>query len=37
MLKSCAMISKTAGGIGLNIHCIHATGYVLFYLEDMVY
>ena len=28
-LKSCAMISKTAGGIGLNIHCIRATGYVL--------
>lgn len=26
-LKSCAMISKTAGGIGLNIHCIRATGY----------
>ena len=25
-LKSCAMISKTAGGIGLNIHCIGATG-----------
>lgn len=29
-LKSCAMISKTAGGIGLNIHCIRATGFVLF-------
>ena len=27
-LKNCAMISKTAGGIGLNIHCIRATGYV---------
>jgi len=27
-LKTCAMISKTAGGIGLNIHCIRATGYV---------
>jgi ribonucleoside-diphosphate reductase subunit M1 len=27
-LKSCAMISKTAGGIGLNIHCIRATGCV---------
>jgi ribonucleoside-diphosphate reductase subunit M1 len=26
-LKTCAMISKTAGGIGLNIHCIRATGY----------
>ncbi|KII86676.1 hypothetical protein PLICRDRAFT_30913 [Plicaturopsis crispa FD-325 SS-3] len=25
-LKSCAMISKTAGGIGMNIHCIRATG-----------
>ncbi|KAF8522037.1 ribonucleotide reductase alpha subunit [Gautieria morchelliformis] len=25
-LKTCAMISKTAGGIGLNIHCIRATG-----------
>lgn len=28
-LKSCAMISKTAGGIGLNIHCIRATGYAI--------
>lgn len=28
-LKNCAMISKTAGGIGLNIHNIRATGYVL--------
>lgn len=27
-LKTCAMISKTAGGIGLSIHCIRATGYV---------
>jgi len=27
-LKNCAMISKTAGGIGLNIHNIRATGYV---------
>jgi ribonucleoside-diphosphate reductase subunit M1 len=35
-LKSCAMISKTAGGIGLNIHGIRATGYVSFCL-DMVY
>ena len=26
-LKQCAMISKTAGGIGLNIHCIRATGW----------
>jgi ribonucleoside-diphosphate reductase subunit M1 len=25
-LKSCALISKTAGGIGLNIHRIRATG-----------
>jgi len=25
-LKQCATISKTAGGIGLNIHCIRATG-----------
>ncbi|KAJ3217115.1 Ribonucleoside-diphosphate reductase large subunit [Dinochytrium kinnereticum] len=25
-LKSCAMISKTAGGIGLNIHCIRGQG-----------
>jgi ribonucleoside-diphosphate reductase subunit M1 len=28
-LKNCAMISKTAGGIGLNIHNIRATGYAL--------
>ncbi|BFZ61753.1 ribonucleotide-diphosphate reductase subunit rnr1 [Saitoella coloradoensis] len=25
-LKTCAMISKTAGGIGLNVHCIRSTG-----------
>ncbi|KAI9141474.1 ribonucleotide reductase [Paraphysoderma sedebokerense] len=25
-LKTCAMISKSAGGIGLNIHCIRASG-----------
>ncbi|RKP16546.1 hypothetical protein ROZALSC1DRAFT_31533, partial [Rozella allomycis CSF55] len=25
-LKQCAMISKTAGGIGLNVHCIRAAG-----------
>ncbi|KAI0535849.1 ribonucleoside-diphosphate reductase large chain [Xylaria digitata] len=25
-LKTCAMISKMAGGIGLNAHCIRATG-----------
>ncbi|EIW81208.1 ribonucleotide reductase alpha subunit [Coniophora puteana RWD-64-598 SS2] len=24
-LRQCAMISKTAGGIGMNIHCIRAT------------
>ena len=28
-LKDCAMISKTAGGIGINIHNIRATGYVV--------
>lgn len=31
-LKSCAMISKTAGGIGLHIHNIRATGCVLSFL-----
>jgi ribonucleoside-diphosphate reductase subunit M1 len=25
-LTRCALISKSAGGIGLNIHCIRATG-----------
>lgn len=25
-LKTCAMISKTAGGIGLNVHCIRGSG-----------
>jgi len=25
-MKQCAIISKSAGGIGLNIHCIRATG-----------
>lgn len=25
-LKQCAIISKSAGGIGLNIHCIRGTG-----------
>ena len=25
-LKQCALISKTAGGIGLNVHCIRSTG-----------
>jgi ribonucleoside-diphosphate reductase subunit M1 len=28
-LKQCAMTSKTAGGIGLNIHCIRVAGYVI--------
>ena len=25
-LKQCALISKSAGGIGLNVHCIRAGG-----------
>lgn len=25
-LKRCALISKSAGGIGLNVHCIRARG-----------
>ncbi|XP_059179280.1 ribonucleoside-diphosphate reductase large subunit-like [Physella acuta] len=25
-LKTCAFVSKSAGGIGLNVHCIRATG-----------
>lgn len=25
-LKQCALISKSAGGIGVNIHCIRAKG-----------
>ena len=25
-LKQCALISKSAGGIGVNVHCIRATG-----------
>ncbi|BFZ15041.1 hypothetical protein BsWGS_18080 [Bradybaena similaris] len=25
-LKTCALISKSAGGVGLNVHCIRATG-----------
>ena len=29
-LKNCAMISKTAGGIGLSIHCIRAMGFMRF-------
>ena len=29
-LKNCAMISRTAGGIGLSIHYIRATGFVFF-------
>uniref|UniRef100_A0A183E944 Ribonucleoside-diphosphate reductase n=1 Tax=Gongylonema pulchrum TaxID=637853 RepID=A0A183E944_9BILA len=28
-LKKCALISKSAGGIGLNVHCIRATGSVI--------
>lgn len=24
-MKQCALISKTAGGIGLNVHCIRAS------------
>ena len=36
-LKNCAMISKTAGGIGLSIHCIRATGFVLFMLFPSIY
>jgi len=35
-LKSCAMISKTAGGIGLHIHNIRATGYVFYLLIENV-
>lgn len=30
-LKECAMISKSAGGIGLSIHNIRAKGYALFF------
>ena len=30
-VRNCAMISKTAGGIGLSIHCIRATGFVFFF------
>lgn len=25
-LKQCALISKSAGGIGVNVHCIRASG-----------
>lgn len=25
-LKQCALISKSAGGIGLHVHCIRASG-----------
>uniref|UniRef100_A0A1I7XT32 Ribonucleoside-diphosphate reductase n=1 Tax=Heterorhabditis bacteriophora TaxID=37862 RepID=A0A1I7XT32_HETBA len=28
-LKQCALISKSAGGIGLNVHCIRATGSII--------
>ena len=34
-LKTCAMISKTAGGIGLNIHGIRATGYLSFLFRSL--
>ena len=30
-LKNCAIISKTAGGIGLSIHYIRATGFAFFF------
>lgn len=33
-LKQCAMISKSAGGIGLSIHNIRATGLVTLFLLD---
>ena len=42
-LKNCVMISKTAGGIGLSIHCIRASGFLLFmfppstYVKDVYY
>ena len=32
-LKQCVMISKSAGGIGLSIHNIRATGSVPFFLS----
>jgi len=25
-LKQCALISKSAGGVGLHVHCIRASG-----------
>ena len=25
-LKQCALISKSAGGVGLSVHCIRASG-----------
>lgn len=31
-LKNCALISKSAGGIGISIHNIRATGYVSCFL-----
>ena len=34
-LKQCALISKSAGGIGLNVHNIRATGsYIAGVLHD---
>lgn len=36
-LKNCAMISKTAGGIGLNIHNIRATGYAISCVISITY
>jgi ribonucleotide reductase alpha subunit len=35
-LKQCAMISKSAGGIGLNIHNIRATGLVMVLSFDSI-
>lgn len=32
-LKQCAMISKSAGGIGLSIHNIRATGLVALFFR----
>jgi len=33
-LKQCAVISKNAGGIGLNVHCIRSTGS---YIAGVIY
>lgn len=35
-LKQCAMISKSAGGIGLNIHNIRATGLVTPFFSRLI-